>query len=243
MQVWAKTGYGRTDPTKDSRTEMINKYHIDERWAFLRPGMAEKGHLMLTAWLAITEAPSAIVFVKGTHNITRHVYDMCADPGKDGLGIKRGWLDKTCVEGPLAANLTRELGYDALWKPSASPGDLYLFYSHLVHAGIELRARRTAICIRFRGGLFAAEHKPNLSRDLPFKNDRVVQLHPDSREIDSLPWLMLPELGQSSPIARGASEAASSFAYWSRLYWRYLRGQANFIKREPRLSIPHFKDL
>jgi len=114
---------------------------------------------MISAWLAITEAPHGLEVFRGSHDCDLRV-DMvrqCNTSWMCGKACER-ILDDRCMRGYARRVIDPRLGYSSHFWVDMAAGDMILFDGNTAHRGFKWPRSRTAVSVRV-----VANRKANLN--------------------------------------------------------------------------------
>jgi len=133
-----------------NQRRLVGGLHADTWHADASPQEIFDSVELHSMWLAMTDAPYALEFMRGSHLKSIDIHRNCKSTGKLGNEDEDVGriLNITCLES-YAADLTRSLGYNSTWHLSFQPGDAVLFNGSVLHRGWVNIERRMAVCIRF----------------------------------------------------------------------------------------------
>jgi len=104
---------------------------------------------MMTMWIAVTHAPHAVEFVRGSHQLKGQILRECNSSKLMGAAGARiaGWK---CVKEFNKRRLEPLVGSPVVLRPDLRPGDALLFNSGVLHRGRSWPRGRLAVAVRTR---------------------------------------------------------------------------------------------
>uniref|UniRef100_A0A7S1L7F1 Phytanoyl-CoA dioxygenase n=1 Tax=Alexandrium catenella TaxID=2925 RepID=A0A7S1L7F1_ALECA len=154
-----------------------------DRSAYYRGWHQDARHMpdMLSIWLAVTNAPHALDFVRGSHRFQAEVLRACNDSlrlGAPGLSV----AEERCVRRFRRERLDPLLGRSSLLWEDLRPGDAWLFNSAVLHRGRNWPLPRLAIAARTVpfDPVNCGENSSACCRDIDVKG-RVLSIYPRRR--------------------------------------------------------------
>jgi len=104
---------------------------------------------LITAWLAITDAPHGLEFLRGTADCEERMrlQQGCNSSKRYGPPGER-LLDASCVQRWSKENVDPKLGYSSWHWADLQAGDMALFHGNIAHRGVVWSTKRMAVSVR-----------------------------------------------------------------------------------------------
>mmetsp|Transcript_57776 Transcript_57776/g.115796 ORF Transcript_57776/g.115796 Transcript_57776/m.115796 type:complete len:405 (-) Transcript_57776:51-1265(-) len=102
---------------------------------------------LITIWVAVTDAPHGLEFIRGSHLYPREILQECNNSHKMGQKGSR-LANHTCVVKFSKEHLEPDFGTPAhIWE-DLRPGDAWIFLGPTLHRGLAWARRRLALSVR-----------------------------------------------------------------------------------------------
>lgn len=211
-QVWGRLKL--YEEVQAASQELIHRglYHAD---ATCEDGSDcfDERDTMYAAWLALSDAPRAMSFFRGSHR--EEAMNMVFEAGcavyPEGDGGYPSFNGSCLLR--INSTLSQLLGRQSFWfaPDDMQAGDVLLFNGRVLHTGHSYGRQRTAFCLRLKDARLGHE---DICEDMSEAYEGRVLVYPKNEsQLDCLPWVTEPWLQSKSPVV----PAESGVSWRSRL--------------------------